>query len=77
MTSVVTAVRGRVAVNPVLRRELVERMRGWRACLLLTAYLALLAGSLYLAYRAGRNDATRPLIRWPGSAGGSSSGCCS
>ena len=60
MTSVVTAVRGRVAVNPVLRRELVERMRGWRACLLLTAYLALLAGSLYLAYRAGRNDATRP-----------------
>lgn len=45
----------RITVNPVLRRELVVRMRGWRACAVLTVYLALLAGSLYLAYRAGRN----------------------
>lgn len=45
-----------IPVNPVLRRELVERMRGWRACAVLTVYLGLLALSLYLAYRSGQNS---------------------
>jgi ABC-2 type transport system permease protein len=46
-----------VAVNPVLRRELVERMRGGRAFVVLTVYLGLLAGILYLVYQANRDIA--------------------
>ncbi len=40
-------------VNPVLRRELVERWRGRRAVATLTGYLAVLGGLLYLLYRIG------------------------
>jgi ABC-type transport system involved in multi-copper enzyme maturation permease subunit len=49
-----------VAVNPVLRRELTERMRGWRACIVLTLYLGALALSLYIAYQVGRNTNDSP-----------------
>jgi ABC-2 type transport system permease protein len=42
------------SVNPVLRREMVERMRGGRAFVILTAYLALLSLVLYGAYEVGR-----------------------
>lgn len=49
-----------VTMNPVLRRELTERMRGWRACAVLTVYLALLALSLYIAYQVGRNTNDSP-----------------
>jgi hypothetical protein len=45
-----------VTVNPVLRRELVERMRGRGAFLLLTLYLAVLSLILYIAYQAGRSS---------------------
>jgi ABC-type transport system involved in multi-copper enzyme maturation permease subunit len=38
-------------LNPVLARELKERMRGRRAAVVLTLYLLLLTGVLYLAYR--------------------------
>jgi ABC-2 type transport system permease protein len=41
----------------VLRRELVERMRGGRAFVVLTIYLGLLAGILYLVYQANRDVA--------------------
>lgn len=44
-----------VTVNPVLRRELVERMRGRRAFVVLTIYLSLLAGIMYLVYQANRD----------------------
>lgn len=40
-------------MNPVLRRELVERWRGRRAVATLTGYLAVLGGLLYLLYRIG------------------------
>src|ERR671910_2823196 len=43
-----------VTVNPVLRRELVERMRGRRTFVVLTIYLGVLAGILYLVYQANR-----------------------
>jgi ABC-type transport system involved in multi-copper enzyme maturation permease subunit len=49
-----------VALNPVLRRELTERMRGWRACVVLTLYLGALALSLYIAYQVGRNTNDSP-----------------
>ncbi len=39
-------------VNPVLARELTERMRGVRAAAMLTAYLAVLGMVLVLVYRA-------------------------
>ena len=45
-----TAIFGR-PLNPVLARELKERMRGRRAAVVLTLYLLLLTGVLYLAYR--------------------------
>ena len=45
-----------LAVNPVLRRELVERMRGRGAFLLLTIYLAVLSVILYIAYQAGKSS---------------------
>jgi len=41
------------ALNPVLRRELVERWRGRRAVATITGYLAALGGILYLLYRVG------------------------
>jgi ABC-2 type transport system permease protein len=40
-------------MNPVLARELKERMRSPRATLILVVYLALLAAILYLTYRLG------------------------
>ena len=43
-----------VTVNPVLRRELVERMRGRRTFIVLTIYLGVLAGILYLVYQTNR-----------------------
>ena len=42
-------------MNPVLRRELIERWRGRRAVLTLTLYLAVLGGILYLLYRVGQS----------------------
>jgi ABC-2 type transport system permease protein len=42
------------AINPVLRRELVERWRGRRATITLTAYLAVLGVLLYGLYWLGR-----------------------
>ncbi|MGH9113062.1 MAG: ABC transporter permease [Acidimicrobiales bacterium] len=44
----------RITVNPVLRRELVERMRGRRSFVVLTIYLGVLAGILYLVYQTNR-----------------------
>ncbi len=41
------------ALNPVMRRELVERWRGRRAVATITVYLAVLGGILYLLYRVG------------------------
>lgn len=38
-------------LNPVLRRELMERWRGRRATVTITVYLAVLSGILYLLYR--------------------------
>lgn len=43
----------RFAMNPVLSREIKERMRSPRATVILVVYLALLAGVLYLTYRLG------------------------
>ncbi|MGH9266572.1 MAG: ABC transporter permease [Acidimicrobiales bacterium] len=40
-------------LNPVLGREIKERMRSARAVAILMGYLGLLAGILYLAYRGG------------------------
>ncbi|MGH9212309.1 MAG: ABC transporter permease [Acidimicrobiales bacterium] len=59
-----------VKVNPVLRRELVERMRGWRAGVILTVYLTLLAGILYIAYRSGQNTDDSPFDRSINQAAG-------
>lgn len=49
-----------VSVNPVLRRELVERMRGARTAVVLTIYLLLLSGILYLIYSVTRDARTDP-----------------
>ncbi len=49
MTAIVRAVRA-IPLNPVLARELKERMRGRRAMVIMTVYLALLAATLYLVY---------------------------
>ncbi len=49
-----------VSVNPVLRRELVERMRGARTAVVLTIYLLLLSGILYLIYSVTRDTRTDP-----------------
>ncbi len=49
-----------VNVNPVLRRELVERMRNGRTAVVLTVYLVLLSGILYLVYRVIRDTPTDP-----------------
>jgi ABC-2 type transport system permease protein len=49
-----------VTVNPVLRRELVERMRGSRAAVVLTVYLTLLSGIFYLVYRIVRDTRVDP-----------------
>ena len=49
-----------LTVNPVLRRELVERMRGSRAAVVLTVYLVLLSGVFYLVYRVVRDTRVDP-----------------
>lgn len=49
-----------VPVNPVLRRELVERMRGSRTAVVVSAYLLLLSGALYLVYSTTRDARTNP-----------------
>lgn len=43
-------------INPVLRREMVERMRGGRTFLILTIYLALLSAVLFFSYQVGREN---------------------
>lgn len=45
-----------IAVNPVLRREMVERVRGGRTFVVLTLYLGLLSVVLYGTYEVGRNS---------------------
>ena len=40
-------------INPVLGREIKERMRSRRAMLMLIAFLGVLAVILYLTYRGG------------------------
>lgn len=45
-----------IAVNPVLRREMVERMRGGRTFVVLTLYLGLLSVVLYGTYEVGRSS---------------------
>ena len=45
-----------VAVNPVLRREMVERVRGGRTFVIITLYLGLLSVVLYGTYEVGRNS---------------------
>lgn len=54
----------RVPVNPVLARELKERMRGWRAWIVLTAYLLILGAILYLVYE-GRSGSPADPFRGP------------
>ncbi len=51
------------AVNPVLARELKERMRGRRAVIIITIYLSLLTIALWLVYEAASsaNDSGNPL----------------
>jgi ABC-type transport system involved in multi-copper enzyme maturation permease subunit len=51
-------VRGR-ALNPVLARELKERMRGKRAFVILTVYLAILAIAAQLIFRSASRDRSR------------------
>lgn len=43
--------RGRAPLNPVLARELKDRMRGRRAWILVTVYLVVLGGILFLVYQ--------------------------
>jgi ABC-type transport system involved in multi-copper enzyme maturation permease subunit len=43
-------------MNPVLRREMVERMRGGRTFVVLTLYLALLSSVVFFAYQVGREN---------------------
>jgi ABC-2 type transport system permease protein len=47
-------------VNPVLRRELIERTRSGRTPVVLTIYLLLLSGILYLVYSVTRDARTDP-----------------
>jgi ABC-2 type transport system permease protein len=49
-----------ITVNPVLRRELVERMRGRRTGVVLTIYLTLLSGVLHLVYTIVRDTQVDP-----------------
>lgn len=49
-----------LTVNPVLRRELVERMRSGRTAVVVTAYLLVLSGIFYLIYRVTRDTRTDP-----------------
>jgi ABC-2 type transport system permease protein len=46
----------RVTLNPVLARELTERMRGRRAAVLITIYLSLLTLILWLVYESATPD---------------------
>lgn len=50
----------RAPVNPVLSRELVERMRGARAMVMLTSYLALLSVIVVLVYQAKTDPSGDP-----------------
>lgn len=50
-----------MTVNPVLRRELLERWRGRRAFLAITVYAALLGFVLQMLYVAGSNQLTDAL----------------
>lgn len=45
-----------ITVNPVLRREMVERVRGGRTFVILTLYLGLLSVVLYATYEVGRQN---------------------
>jgi ABC-type transport system involved in multi-copper enzyme maturation permease subunit len=47
-----------LTVNPVLRRELLERMRGGRAYVVLTVYLGVLCGILYLVHQANQGSSS-------------------
>lgn len=58
-------------VNPVLQRELTERWRSARATVTLTVYLTLLAGVMYLLYRAGLSMLAAEAA-WSGGSGASS-----
>ncbi len=48
-------------VNPVLGRELKERMRGFRSPFVLTAYLALMGVVVYVVYAEQTGERTNPL----------------
>jgi ABC-2 type transport system permease protein len=54
-----------MTVNPVLRRELVERWRGRRATWVVTAYVLLLAAVTLLLYWVGR-EFIEQQMRWGG-----------
>lgn len=56
-----------ITVNPVLRRELVERWRGRRATWVVTAYVLLLAAVTLLLYWIGR-EFIEQQMRWGGGA---------
>ncbi len=45
-------------VNPVLARELKERVRGWKAPAIITTYLVMLGAVVYLVYEAEKSGAT-------------------
>lgn len=47
-------------VNPVLRRELVERMRSGRTAAVITIYLLAVSGIFYLVYSVTRDTRTNP-----------------
>lgn len=54
-----------VTINPVLRRELIERWRGRRAFLVISAYVALLAVVTLLLYWIG-TEFIEQRLRWGG-----------
>jgi ABC-2 type transport system permease protein len=49
-----------LTVNPVLSRELMERMRGRRATVVITLYLVILSGILYLVYQSSGGSNVDP-----------------
>ncbi|HUH07731.1 MAG TPA: ABC transporter permease, partial [Egibacteraceae bacterium] len=61
------------AVNPVLRRELVERWRSRRATVTLTAYLTVVGAITYLLYRIGQ-ALLNEMFRWGGGPDAVSAG---
>lgn len=52
--------RHRVPMNPVLARELKDRLRGRRAWITITAYLVLLAGIVFLVYKSASGSGFSP-----------------